>query len=289
MEKLQKTRCSALNAFDLLDAVYAHFNDDELFESFIETLLLSPKTIDQASAPSDPITALAAAARSDVGTEALVVALAESFAQQKRIRDELGKRGFSKVVFEGYLNILSLDDPSTDNEHVLAQIWSWFGEKTDSATQESLRLVFLEEAVRCGLEIDMPTLKQVRSCVADDALYSEFLRYLSMHESQNIPWYQVFEMLKSIIERGKPGVWEGVELVLKEWRMSLAQTFLDSAATVVASHGAPDAVFAEFADMYLADSEDCFDRMMAMTDDEALVEDLKRLEIGTRGIKSMVR
>ncbi|KAJ3159269.1 hypothetical protein HDU86_001872 [Geranomyces michiganensis] len=218
-----------------------------------------------------------------------VARLVESYWTQARIRTMLRDRGYGDDVFGEYLQCLQLYSDVAEHDTIMSHVWTFFTGRVDAQTLTQLRIAFLEEHVAQSLGIDFQTMTRMEGAIADQALYLDVLTYLDHSQKNNIAWYMIVDMIRSVVLRCRPEVWNELDSVLSQWRASYVEPFLAKARDMITN----DEEFAQFCTSYSADpanalhaieeTHNYYDADNSDDDDDAaaaaLVESLKRLQI----------
>ncbi|KAI8588932.1 hypothetical protein BDZ88DRAFT_439481 [Geranomyces variabilis] len=221
-----------------------------------------------------------------------LVRLVESYWTQTRIRAMLRDRGYGDDVFCGYLQCLQLYADDAQHDAIMSRVWSFFTASVDDQTLIQLRIAFLEEHVAQSLGIDFQTMARMEDATGDRALYLDVLTYLDHSQKNNIAWYMIVDMIRSVVLRRRPEVWNELATILSDWRASYVEPFLAKARDMITD----DEAFAQFSSSYAADPANAFDSIDDThfydaddSDDNVvdgdgnneggLVESLKRLQI----------
>ncbi|KAJ3005717.1 hypothetical protein HKX48_000501 [Thoreauomyces humboldtii] len=291
-----------VEAFKILETINHDLQDQRIFEEFLallstlvigtptiststsSTSLLSTYTQFSSSAVSDKLDSVLVLARSSPSFGEGLVRLVESYWAQSRVWGVLEDGGYGEDVFQGYLLRLALGSSDAEHEHIMRRVWTWFESKVDGRTVVRLRIAFLEEHVAQSVGVDFEILAEAKEATDDDLLYHDVLDYLAMSQKNNIAWYMIFDMIRSVVLRRKPESWDSLGVILSDWRTDYAAEFLTKARDLISD----EVLFAEFSAQYVADADEAVNNPHRWTtqghDDAAaddLLDQLKRLQITT--------
>ncbi|TPX70454.1 hypothetical protein SpCBS45565_g01838 [Spizellomyces sp. 'palustris'] len=284
-----------LDAFKFLETVEKDLGDDNLFTQFLELLpvfathaakeneelqtqlapAIHPFLANSSSAIFAAFETLADLIKHQPGFSDGFTRLVESYWVQAHVRAILASAGFGDDVFGGYIKALQLGAQNAEHQDIMRRIWNWFEANVDARTLGRLRIAFLQEEVAQSMGMDFETMAKAQTTIADDELYHDVLNYLVMSQSQNISWYQIFDMIRSVVLRRKPTIWEELDGMLSDWRIASAEEFLSKARDIIED----DEFYAEFSAQYIADSEETMNSLETITDDDLLVDQLKKLQL----------
>ncbi|KAJ3169097.1 hypothetical protein HDU88_000889 [Geranomyces variabilis] len=224
----------------------------------------------------------------------LELSLGTTEAEERRLKDLFDYVHDNPHIFAGlgYLQCLQLYSDDAQHDAIMSRVWSFFTVSVDDQTLIQLRIAFLEEHVAQSLGIDFQTMARMEDATGDRALYLDVLTYLDHSQKNNIAWYMIVDMIRSVVLRRRSEVWNELATILSDWRASYVEPFLAKARDMITD----DEAFAQFSSSYAADPANAFDSIDDThfydaddSDDHVvdgdgnneggLVESLKRLQI----------
>ncbi|KAI9207527.1 uncharacterized protein BJ171DRAFT_492960 [Polychytrium aggregatum] len=204
------------------------------------------------------------------------VSLCESFFAQQKVKAVLAEYTSDPSLFEGYLRALQLESVDSKHEDIMTGVWAYFDSRVSTEAILKIKLVILEQNVEYSLGIEEDTFADMRKAVADDGLYLNILEYLGEFRG-GLSWEQTLDMMRSMVLRIKPDIWESLETILTEWKSAADQEFLDEARDLLQDEALYEEFYQKFSQE--ADEETVLEHIESLSVDPALAEGLKQLYV----------
>ncbi|KAI7819316.1 hypothetical protein BC939DRAFT_266370 [Gamsiella multidivaricata] len=117
--------------------------------------------------------------------------------------------------FSAYILALQLDNPSASHTQVMQSLQTFLsGIPEDKRLQ--IQKVFAEEEVSDSMGLSPTTLDTALQLLhSDTQLYIDILSALQLNQAENMPWEEVVDKIKTLIDVKKPHAWAGVEQFLQ--------------------------------------------------------------------------
>ncbi|KAG0345879.1 hypothetical protein BG004_002871 [Podila humilis] len=137
----------------------------------------------------------------------------------------------STELFSAYMVALKLDCPSASHTTVMQSLQSFLSNLPEPMRLEILR-VFAEEEASDSMGLTSSTLDTALQLLhLDTQLYIDILSTLQLNQTENMPWDDVVNKIKDLVQAKKPVAWAGIDQFLKSLHSARDETTTTSLAT----------------------------------------------------------